>query len=98
MAEEAALSLLENLPDEILEMILGRVPSADLAVNVANVSRRMRGMALHRSLWKHACFSWYVRWANNTSSRLLKCLFKCCDYRNGNVCNLADGLLLSNAL
>ena len=61
MAEEAALSLLEILPDEILEMILGHVPSADLAVNVANVSRRMRGMALHRSLWKRACFTWYVR-------------------------------------
>ena len=59
MAECPALSALENLPDDVLLEILKYVPNSDLARNVSQVSRRMRDVASHRSLWKRVRLTGY---------------------------------------
>ena len=59
MAGEPVLSALESLPDDALLEILKHVPNSDLAVNVSEVSRRMRDVAMQRSLWKHVRFAGY---------------------------------------
>ena len=59
MAEEPVLSALGNLPDDALLEILKHVPNSDLAINVSEVSRRMRDVAMHRSLWKRVRFTGY---------------------------------------
>ena len=53
------LSPLEALPDDALLEILKFLPGSDLAVNVSAVSRRMRDVASHRSLWKRVRLKGY---------------------------------------
>lgn len=57
MSEGPLLSGLENLPDDALLEILKYVPNSDLAVHVSEVSRRMRHVASHRTLWKRVRFT-----------------------------------------
>ena len=59
MAEVPVLSAIESLPDDALLEILKHVPNSDLAVNVSEVSRRMRDVAVQRSLWKHVRITGY---------------------------------------
>ena len=59
MSEGPLLSGLENLPDDALLEILKYVPNSDLAVHVSEVSRRMRHVASHRTLWKRVRFTGY---------------------------------------
>ena len=53
------LSPLEALPDDALLEILKFLPGSDLAVSVSEVSRRMREVASHRSLWKRVRLKGY---------------------------------------
>ena len=59
MEERLNLSPLEALPDDALLEILKFLPGSDLAVNVSEVSQRMREVASHRSLWKRVRLKGY---------------------------------------
>ena len=59
MEERLNLSPLEALPDDALLEILKFLPGSDLAVSVSEVSRRMRDVASHRSLWKRVRLKGY---------------------------------------
>ena len=55
------MSSIESMPFDALLEILKHVPNSDLAVNVSEVSRRLRDSASHRSLWKSVRLKGYSR-------------------------------------